>query len=259
MTRLMGIMNLTPDSFSGDGWAGNAPEGIRARIDAMIEAGSDIIDVGAESTRPAAVPLSSEEEWQRIAPFMPFLQPYAGQVTLSIDTYHPETAKRALDHGFSWVNDVSGGDVAMFEAMRGYDATLVLMHSLCVPADAAQVLAEQADPVQEVLQWGRSRLALLEAHGVERRCVVLDPGIGFGKTAAQSWSLVHQAHRFREWGVRVLVGHSRKSFLGESLLTDRDAATLAVSLYLARQDVDLLRVHDVRAHRVALRAQQRLV
>ena len=260
MTALVGILNLTPDSFSGDGTL--APANALARIDAMIADGAQVIDIGAESTRPNAVPLPSEEEWRRLKPVVEALGSRYGKVQFSIDTRNADVAANALGAGFRWINDVSGaGDPAMLALAKKMGCMLVLMHSLSIPASPAHTLPADTDPVEAVLGWARSILKRADGQGLDLSHVVLDPGIGFGKTASQSLALIKDIARLKAQGSPVLVGHSRKSFL--SLFTDkpsaaRDPETLAVSCFLAGQGVDYLRVHDVKSHAAMLRIREAL-
>lgn len=253
VTKLMGILNLTPDSFSGDGLYGSTQETLKSRVETMISGGAAVIDVGAESTRPGARVLSADEEWERLTPLLPAVRAHAGRVLFSLDTYHAQTAAKALGEGFLWINDVSAGrDAALLGEVRKAGATLVLMHSLTVPADPRTTLPADCDPVKEVCDWGTAALGRLEDAGIARKNIILDPGIGFGKTAVQSLALVRSIATFRQWGVRMLVGHSRKSFLGaiaHGNEQDRVPATLAVSAHLLREQADFVRVHDVAAHR----------
>lgn len=238
-TKLVGILNLTPDSFSDGGqYNGNAAI---ARLEELIESGADVVDIGAESTRPNATPLSAEDEWARLSPFFAALTPHHIHTVLSLDTRHADNAKRALDKGFKWINDVSGfQDKLMREAVSGADCTCVAMHSLTVPADKNITLPEGSDVIAELKKWAHS----LELAGQ----VILDPGIGFGKTAAQSWDIIHRADELKALGFPILIGHSRKSFLpGE-----KDAATLELSKKLIAAGVDYLRVHDIAAHKKLL-------
>lgn len=254
MTQLVGILNLTPDSFSDGGLITDAI----ARIDVMLQAGADVIDIGAESTRPAATPLSAEEEWQRLAPVLQQAvnAVHAAGKCVSLDSYHPETARKALSMGVDWINDVGGlHDTAMLAAVRGSECKLVLMHSLGVPANPAQHLPDECEPVSYLVDWFTRRIEELAEAGIAPGRLVIDPGIGFGKTARQSLQLVLEAERFIALGLPVLVGHSRKSFL--SLFADvpaaqRDPLTLAFSAMLIQRGADYLRVHDVAAHKALL-------
>lgn len=254
MTRIVGILNITSDSFSGDGVLG--AKDASARVDAMIADGASVIDIGAESTRPGAQILSPQEEWQRLEPVAKAVRARKGEVEFSVDTRHVEIAAKALESGFSWINDVSGGeDSGMFKLAKASGCKLALMHSLTIPADPSRIL-DTTDPVGEVVEWGRRALEQADKAGLARRQIVLDPGIGFGKSPEQSLALVKDIGRLKALGAAVLVGHSRKSFL--RLFTgkpaaERDPETLAFSCYLAEQGVDYLRVHDVKSHAAMLR------
>lgn len=251
MTQLIGILNLTPDSFSGDGLRHSATDAVR-HMDQLIHDGAWGIDIGAESTRPGATLLSCEEEWKRFKPVMDAVKERAGKVRFSIDTRHVETAERFLNHigkhnaSSIWINDVSGGaDKRLYDLAERYGAGLIVMHSLTVPADPKITLPADTDAVETICQWAAETIMKLG------RNIIIDPGIGFGKTAQQSLEILIRIARVQSLGTPVLIGHSRKSFL--SLFTDRKASerdpeTLFFSGYLARQEVDYLRVHDVKNH-----------
>jgi dihydropteroate synthase len=247
----MGIVNVTPDSFSGDGRLNADP---LAHARAQAEAGADIIDLGAESTRPGGRSLSSDEEWARLEPVLQALvrEPWRPRVTLSVDTRHAQTARRALALGVEVINDVTGlRDPAMTQVLAGTRGDVVVMHALTVPVDPAQVLPAHADVLACVLQWRDEVMSRARASGIAADRLVFDPGIGFGKTAVQSLTLIHEAGRLVGAGGRWLFGHSRKSFL--TLFTgapasDRDDLTLAISAQLAHAGVQVLRVHEVRRH-----------
>jgi len=245
-TKLVGILNITPDSFS-DGGAFFRSQDALVHIKQLANDGAYIIDIGAESTRPGATPLSADEEWQRLEPVLKLL-PQVNNVQFSLDTRHAQTARKALAYNIHWINDVSGfSDLGMQQAVRNADCKLVVMHSLSVPADKNIVLSDSLDAVEEILGFAKHRIQELENAGIKRDRIIFDPGIGFGKTASQSWEIVRGIKRFEVLGVPLLVGHSRKSFLS-STSADRDAATLAVSRDLINQGVSYLRVHDVAAH-----------
>jgi dihydropteroate synthase len=247
-TKLVGIVNVTPDSFSDGGVCFNVPSALKT-ITQLVSDGADVIDIGAESTRPGATPLTHEEEWIRLEPLLKNL-PHLGEV--SIDTRHAETARKALEYGVHWINDVSGfASPDMVETVKNSHCKLVIVHSLTVPADKNIVLTESVDVIEELLRFARVRLSALEKAGIAHERIIFDPGIGFGKTAKQSLQVLNQVHRFKELNVPILVGHSRKSFLakpGDSI-EQRDRATLEVSRVLIEQGVDYLRVHNVAQHR----------
>ncbi len=252
MSKLVAILNVTPDSFS-DGGEHAYPAAAAARIGGLLGEGADVLDIGAESTRPGATALTPAEEWHRLEPVLAAAVTMAGAIPVSVDTRHAETARRALDMGAAWINDVSGfSDEAMIEAVKPYSCMLVAMHSLGIPPSPVQTLDPNSDPVRGVMQWMEDVVTRLCDQGIGRERIILDPGIGFGKTPEQSFELIKRVNELKQLGRPVLVGHSRKSFL--SLLTakpaaKRDAETLSISEYLAQSGVDYLRVHDVASHR----------
>ncbi len=255
----MGIVNVTPDSFSDGGehadWAR-----AEAHVEAMVAAGAQIVDVGAESTRPGATPLTADEEWQRLAAVLePLLDKYRAvplRPLVSVDTYHADVARRALEAGADIVNDVSGlGSAEMIDLAGTTGKDWVAMHNLGVPADPARTLPTDEDPCEAVERWLEARLEQWQHAGLDLDRIIFDPGIGFGKTSLQSLKLLRDAARFRRFGLRCLIGHSRKSFL-RGLAADpaeRDLATIGASLNLCGQGVDVIRVHDVPAHVAAYR------
>jgi dihydropteroate synthase len=250
-TRLVGIVNVTPDSFS-DGGKNDRPQTALAAIERLIGEGAQVIDIGAESTRPGAMPLAHEEEWSRLSPVLAGLSRFApSPVAFSVDTRHPETAAKALKYNIQWINDVSGfASAAMVAAVKSSACKLVVMHSLSVPADKTIIMASE-DPVAEILIWAVARLGALQQAGIARERLIFDPGIGFGKTSEQSLFILKNIGRFTALGVPLLVGHSRKSFLNlpaSASIEERDDATLTMSKYLVAQGVDYLRVHNIPRH-----------
>ncbi len=260
-TTLVGIINLTPDSFSDGGNFSTTDAAVEYALQ-LTEEGAGVLDIGAESTRPGATPLSWQEEWARLEPFLKRLSGRSRQCLLSLDTRHAESARRALDHGMDWINDVSGVSTpAMAAFLASIPQKLVLMHSLSIPAERARTLPETTDPVQAILAWAKKKIAALEQNGIAHDRLIFDPGIGFGKTAEQSLTLLKRIAHFKELGVPIMVGHSRKSFL--SLFThapaeNRDAATAVVSYYLAKKGIEYLRVHNVKGNLAAMRLAEAL-
>jgi dihydropteroate synthase len=247
---VMGILNVTPDSFS-DGGKFASPETALAQARVLAQAGADILDLGAESTRPGFVPVSAEEEWARLEPI---LAPLLGETALplSIDTTKSVIARRALGLGAAVVNDVSGlrGDPAMAEVVAESGAALVVMHH------RAEIDAG-ADIVADMIAFFDASLALAAAAGVAREKILLDPGIGFGKTLAQNLRALAATETLRQKFERpVLIGASRKSFLGAltgAPTQDRLAATLAANLAGFARGAEVFRVHDVAEHVAALK------
>lgn len=248
---LMGILNLTPDSFSGDGVLGPAALDAAERI---VEAGADWLDIGAESTRPHGQAVTPEQEWQRLQSLLPALaaQPWRARVKLSVDTRHAATAERALALGVDVINDVAGlADPRMGAVLRQARCDVVVMHALTLPADPAVTLPPDCDVVADVLRWKDEVSRRAEAAGVEATRLLHDPGIGFGKSALQSLALMHAAPRLVQSGGRWLYGHSRKSFLRlftELDASQRDDLTLALSARLVADGVHVIRVHEVARH-----------
>lgn len=249
---IMGIVNVTPDSFSGDG---QLAEQAIAHAQMLVGEGADILDIGAESTRPGATPVSADEEWARLEPVLTGIvdAPWRAGVRLSVDTRHAQTAARALNLGVDIINDVGGlADHAMPETLEEHECNIVVMHALSIPANPALTLPEGCDVIAEILAWKEAVTSRAGAHGIANERLIYDPGIGFGKTAEQSLMLIHSANELVASGGRWLYGHSRKSFLKlvlkEEGVAARDAATLALSKQLTKARVDYLRVHNVALH-----------
>ena len=249
----MAIVNVSPESFSNKGvvcpW-----QRVEGLFESYKEMGVQIIDLGAESTRPGADPLSVEEEWKRLKPYLEVWQKKKTKFQLgpqlSVDTYKPGVARRALAMGVEVINDVSGlCRVEMLEVLRGSEVSYVLTHSLGVPADPQRVM--MGDPLQGLCDWLEQKLELLVRHGVSLQRIFFDPGIGFGKTSRQSWEIIRGIETFQKYPVRLLVGPSRKSFL-QTITSDpvheRDPETLGVCFELLDKGVDVLRVHDPEFH-----------
>ena len=255
---LVGILNLTPDSFS-DGGAYADREHIFAHAAHMLDAGAEVIDVGAESTRPGATPLSHDEEWQRLKDILPELISicHSKAKLISLDTRHPQTARCAAEEGVDWINDVSGlADPAVAKIAADAGCVYVLMHSLSIPADPKQQLPEGGDPVALLLEWAKPKLEVLELAGIPKERIIFDPGLGFGKSAEHSINILKRVNLFAELNVPVLIGHSRKSFLKQFAdlpAEERDVESAAVTAWLADMNVAWLRVHDVELHARTLR------
>jgi 2-amino-4-hydroxy-6-hydroxymethyldihydropteridine diphosphokinase / dihydropteroate synthase len=256
----MGIVNVTPDSFSDGGRLLARPE-VEAHVEELLRAGAEIIDIGAESTRPGAEPIDADEEWARLEPILGPLLDEHRHATLrprfSIDTYHPENARRAIALGVDAINDVSGlTAAAMIELAGESGKEFIAMHNLGVPADPGRVLPLDRDPGDVVEAWLEERIGEWQRLGLDLGRIVFDPGIGFGKNPLQSLKLLRDMRRFQRFGLRCLVGHSRKSFMHRVAAADngdRDLFTIGASLDLTEQGVDILRVHNVAAHVAAYR------
>lgn len=252
--RLMGILNVTPDSFADGGAYGSVEEAVAAAL-RMVDQGASIIDVGGESSRPHAQPVTPEEEQRRVLPVIGKLA--ARGIIVSIDTRNAATMGAAIAAGARIVNDISAltHDRHSMAAVAQSEASVVLMHMRGTPEDMHR-RTDYADVVGEVTDWLIERAAICEAAGIHRQRIALDPGIGFAKTAAQSLALLQGIGRLLEFGYPVLIGASRKSFLqalgGGATPSDRLAASLAVAVDMASRGVQLLRVHDVAETALAL-------
>jgi dihydropteroate synthase len=255
-TFIMGVLNLTPDSFSDGGRFASTGDVVR-EAQAMVAAGADVLDLGGESTRPGAAPVPVDEELARVLPVVEALVE-AGICCLSIDTRNAATARACLDAGASWLNDVSalGHDPAMAEVAARADA-LVLMHARGEPSTMQQGVIEYGEVVEEVAAFLEERVHMAVAAGVPRERILVDPGIGFGKRLEHNLALTRGLPRFAGIGAGVLYGASRKRFLGEltgiGVASERDAASLGAVSFAAGLGVDVVRVHDVRGAVAAVR------
>jgi len=245
--RVMGVVNVTPDSFSDGGRYLDPKEAI-AHGEALVAEGADLLDVGGESTRPRAAPVSADVEWKRVEPV---LRGLAGRVSVpvSVDTRHAEVAALAVDAGADIVNDVEGlRSDAMRRVIARTGAAAVIMHMRGVPATMQDDLT-YADLRGEVSRWLADRIDAARAEGIGADQIVVDPGLGFGKSPEQSLELLVHAGEIRRLGFPVLIGASRKSFLGwatgESDPGARLEAGLVAAVIAAQQGVELVRTHDV--------------
>jgi dihydropteroate synthase len=252
----MGIVNVTPDSFSDGGRFIDADRAVAHALQ-LIADGADLLDIGGESTRPYSDSVTSEEEMRRV---MPVVERLAGQVRVpvSVDTSKAPIARAAMEAGAEIINDVTGlaGDPKMVQVAVEASAGVCAMHMQGTP-QTMQDNPAYANVVDEVRDYLRERRDSLVAAGVARERICLDPGIGFGKTHEHNITLMASCHRLHELGCPLLVGHSRKSFLAK-LIGDKEAdrtnATVGAALSLAAQGVQIVRVHDVRPVREALAA-----
>ncbi|MGB1925256.1 MAG: dihydropteroate synthase [Rubripirellula sp.] len=244
----MGILNVTPDSFSDGGQNFESSAAIAAALQ-MEDDGAAIIDIGGESTRPYSEPVSEEEELRRVVPVIESLTQRLS-IPISIDTSKSRVAEEAVAAGAEIINDVTGleGDSRMPMVVNQYQVGVCVMHMQGTP-QTMQNNPSYVNVVDEILEYLRARLDACVKLGIPRNRICLDPGIGFGKTHDHNLQLIRNAKRFLEAGTPILVGHSRKGFIGNLLgdkEADRTAATLGVSLALASHGIHIIRVHDVR-------------
>lgn len=251
-TKLVGILNVTPDSFS-DGGKYNDEISAQKHLMEMIQDGADLIDIGAESTRPYSEAVSSEEQIIRLTPILKFIQKENIQVPISVDTRSSDVAEFALDNGASIINDVSGFDYdkKLADVVSKNRAGVVIQHSKGTPQNM-QVAPHYTNITEEIYLSLKSKIAYAKSIGIKD--IIVDPGIGFGKTKEDNFELLNRIEEFYSLQCPVMVGVSRKSLLGvnnnDNLL--KDELSLAVSYPLIQKGIDYLRVHNVKLHKALI-------
>ncbi len=243
---VMGILNVTPDSFADGGKHFTFEHAVQRGLQ-MIEEGVDIIDIGGESTRPGAERVSEDEEQARI---IPVIRALAGKgADISVDTMRASTARLAIEAGASIVNDVSGGaaDPAMFSTVAELGCKYTLMHWRGHSKDMNEK-ARYDDVVVDIIKEVRFQLDKALAAGIKNENIVLDPGLGFAKDAEHNWEILERIEEFTALGYPVLIGHSRKRFIGGDTPDDREAGTLDISKSLVGKGIWAVRVHSVAPH-----------
>jgi dihydropteroate synthase len=247
-TLVMGILNVTPDSFSENGRFFDSEEAVRHGAQMMSD-GADVVDVGGESTRPGSESVSADEEIRRVVPVIERILQQNPDIPISIDTRKAEVADRALSAGATIVNDVSAGaDPQMFGVVRNHDAAIVLMHMKGEPKTMQQS-PEYDDVVGEVHEFLRERIEAAEFAGIDPERIAIDPGIGFGKSLEHNLELMQRIDAFLDLGRPVLVGPSRKRFIGAILDAPEDErveGTIGAVAWLVSRGAHVVRVHDVR-------------
>ncbi len=259
---IMGIVNVTPDSFSDGGRYLDTGRAVEHALELIAE-GADILDIGGESTRPGAEPVEEAEELRRVLPVIRAVRSQT-QTLISIDTMKATVARAALDAGADIINDVTGlrGDAAMLRVAAASSAGIVVMHMTGTP-QTMQANPHYDDVVTEVRSWFENRLQLLEKEGVAPERVVLDPGFGFGKTLEHNLTLMRELTQLSVSDRPLLVGVSRKSMIAKVLnspaMEDRFWPTIALSAYAREHGARIVRVHDVKPNREALRMMEAIL
>lgn len=246
-THVMGILNVTPDSFSDGGRYLDIDRAV-VHVAQMVSEGATLIDIGGESSRPGALPVSAAEELERVLPVIEAVVDRV-DVLISVDTYKAEVARHALEAGAHFINDITAlrGDAALAGVVAEKQAGLILMHMQGTPR-TMQEAPVYADVVSEICDSLQASVAVAESHGVAPHRIIVDPGIGFGKTVAHNLEILRRLSEFRVLEKPLLVGTSRKSFIGKVLevpLTERVEGTLATVCWAIMQGADIVRVHDV--------------
>lgn len=255
MPRIMGILNITPDSFF-DGGKYIDPGLARRRALEMIDEGADVIDIGGESSRPGSAPIFVEEEIQRVLPVIKAIRS-ASDIPLSIDTYKPEVAAAALAAGADIVNDITGLRLKeMRQVVAHAGCPAIVMHMQGTPPTMQQEPL-YTNCVQEISEFFQQQINASQANGITK--IILDPGIGFGKTTEHNLEILAGLKAFRAFGLPIMVGCSRKRFIGALLGADvheRLTGTLATNMIAIMNGATLIRVHDVRPHREMLKIME---
>ena len=256
-TKIMGIINATPDSFSGDGTNGNIENTLK-QAQNFIDSGAKILDIGGESTRPGADFVGVEDEINRIKPVISAIRSEFPNIDISIDTYKAPVAEVALESGANIINDVWGGTMDKFilKVAKDNNCPICLMHNKSKPKDVeidAKLGGIYNAPkyknfMNELLTELNELAENAIATGIDKSNIILDPGVGFGKTAEQNMQIINNLDKIKDLGYPVLLGASRKSFIGQVLdceVDDRLNGTLATTAIATQQNVDIIRVHDV--------------
>jgi len=254
-TNVMGIINVTPDSFY---------ENSRVQVDKvtqralqMIQDGADILDIGGESTRPFSEPVSEEEEIKRVIPAIEATRSVDKNIPISIDTYKSRVAQKAIEAGADIINDISGGtfDKEMFYVAAQYNVPIIIMHIKGTPKDM-QKNPYYKDVIEEILQFFEERIEHALKAGVKLENIILDPGIGFGKRPEDNLEILQRCEEFKVLGRPILIGASRKSVIGHVLggvgPEERLEGTIAISVICAQKKIEFVRVHDVKENKKAI-------
>jgi len=255
-TRIMGVVNITPDSFSGDGITHLSSDEIVARVERLVQEGADIVDIGGESTRPGARAVTVKEELRRTIPVVKKVSRRI-KVPVSIDTHKPEVARQALDNGAVIVNDITGlRDSRMPKIVASYKAGVIIMHMQGASPRTMQDNPRYLSLLDELIGYFNKIIKDAVSKGISREGIIIDPGIGFGKTLEHNLEILNNLREFKILGQPILVGPSRKSFIGRisgSAPQERDSGTIAACVLASRNGANIVRVHDIRQIRQALR------
>jgi dihydropteroate synthase len=247
LAHVMGILNVTPDSFSDGGKFINKDDAVTKGIE-IIESGAEIIDVGGESTRPGSEPVDEDEEIRRVIPVIKEIKKQKPDVLISVDTTKSNVAKEALNSGAIIVNDISGGtfDQHMFKTIHDFNATMVIMHIKGKPK-TMQASPVYTNIISEIYDYVAKQSEIASKHGIKN--IIIDPGIGFGKSTADNLSLIERLEDFKSLGNPILIGLSRKSFIGNILnlpVEERDDATNVLNSICLSKGVRIIRTHNVK-------------
>lgn len=259
-TYIMGILNITPDSFSGDGILAKSDDEATAvkQAQQFIVDGADILDIGAESSRPGSDTISADMEIKRVLPALKAIRKVAKQTIISIDTYKAKTAKICLENGANWINDIWGlkADPEMAEVVASYQAFVIIMHNRSQPKNIQNLgnlghsysAASYSDIMDDIKSTLSESITIAKKAGVGDDKIILDPGIGFGKSVEDNLAILNRLDELKELGYPVLIGPSRKSFIGQILnlpVQEREEGTAAATVIGVTCGADIIRVHNV--------------
>jgi dihydropteroate synthase len=254
--RIMAIINTSPDSFSGDGLDVHNEKLLKDHLEDAIQNGADILDIGGQSTRPGATIITDQEEIDRVVPAITLARKLSATIPISIDTFKPDVAKAALAAGATILNDITGfSNTAMIQLANAARCEIVVMHMRGTPLTMSTLTSYPDGVVEEIHTFFRKRTAELIAAGIAPENIILDPGIGFAKTAAQNYEITRRLSVFCEDGFQVLYGASNKSFIGKTLssdgvvapVEDRAIGTVVVQTCALLNGASIIRVHDIKA------------
>lgn len=258
MTKFVAILNLTPDSFS-DGGKFNQKDKALSHLEKLLNDGADMIDIGAESTRPKAKIITADQEWQRLKDILPFIirkikdfeQQNSKNIAISLDSYHPENIEKSLALGVNIINDVSGfvSDKMQEIAVKS-QKKIILMHNLGIPSNPNIIIDENLDIIEELLRWAKEKIKSLTQIGIKKGNIIFDPGIGFGKNNQQNITIIDRIEELKILDLPLYIGHSRKRFLNfieseEFIGKDLDQRTNIITHYLILKNIDYVRIHDI--------------
>jgi len=258
-----GIINLTPDSFSGDGWFNKNQSLILKEVEKMVKAGAKIIDIGGESSRPFAKPVKEKEELARVIPTLKAIRKKFNKVLISIDTYKYQVAKQTAAEGVDIINDITalGGDFRKASLIKRYKLGCILMHMKGKPK-TMQSNPSYQDVVGEVLDFFKQRLSFCQSQGIDRNQIMIDPGIGFGKRFEDNLRLIDELYKFKIFGLPLFLGLSRKSFIGKIVNRNpqqRLIGSLSAAILGVIRGANVLRTHDVAETVEALKVASKII
>ena len=258
-TKLVGILNYTPDSFSDGGRFFNTDKALQ-QVKYLIDGGASIIDIGAESTKPTYLytqyennTISQTEEWNRLENVLPktIEIAHSHNVQVSIDTRHAKTAEKAIKLNVDYINDVSTlSDNNMLQVIQNSSVNVIITHNLGIPLIKNVTVPKDRDPINEIITWAKKYIEKLTNAGIDKQRIIIDPGIGFNKITNQSFYILNNIERLKILNHKIYVGHSRKFFLTSCTLNDStlDNATLAISIFLFQKGIEFIRVHNTHLH-----------